>query len=561
MTMEISPQHHSVVLGKGNINLKIIMQRTNTTIIFPDAGDPNIPTIKKGSVSISGAIHNVYLARQQLLGSLPLVMMFDLPDNKDIQDSVVQTLQEKNEVTISVKPKARQSNKSVIIKAQERNANGMYVARAELLSLHENPIIAEIPETYKVPLINNSSNYVVQLPSNQSTYLNINTGLANTYSGSPHTPGFINSPYTPNSSLAPTYTPTLARPNSPWFSGGGAHNQSPVHQTSIVQPPNPPNTPVGGVGLGGLPPNHPYLQDYAMLVLNNITRLQQQQDREEVERQHQREKLGGSWPSPNNSSGVNTHGFSSSSGMGSSLHSSPHDSPRNSSPVNAAGNLNMHKMDLTNSTIPSNSSGIQTGSDISAILSELSVNNRRAPGCEKKVVQIAVSAAQGNLSPDYDSKKLLAAKALQHKPTGEPRTPNPVWSGLGFSNSMPESVIREKFHQEQIAARHAGNERTPVSGQGATDLFGQSTQGNGFDALLSKDGQSFPSELDDLSALLAKQGLSKYTDVFLRHEIDLPTFITLTDDELKEIGIHTFGARKKLLLLSSKIPEEKNWAV
>merc|ERR1719508_553152 len=167
-----------------------------------------------------------------------------------------------------------------------------------------------------------------------------------------------------------------------------------------------------------------------MLVLNNITRLQQQQDREEVERQQQREKLGGSWPSPNNSSGVNTHVYSSS-GMGSSLHSSPHDSPRNSSPVNAAGNLNMHKMDITNSTIPSNSSGIQTGSDISAILSELSVNDRRAPGCEKKVVQIAVSAAQGNLSPDYDSKKLLAAKALQHKPAGEPRTPNPVWSGLG----------------------------------------------------------------------------------------------------------------------------------
>ena len=99
-------------------------------------------------MSISGAIHNVYLARQQLLGSLPLVMMFDLPDNVDIQDSVVQALQEKNEVTISVKPKARQSNKSVIIKAQERNANGMYVARAELLNLHENPIVAEIPKTY-----------------------------------------------------------------------------------------------------------------------------------------------------------------------------------------------------------------------------------------------------------------------------------------------------------------------------------------------------------------------------------------------------------------------------
>jgi protein bicaudal C len=70
---------------QNSVNLKVIMQRTNTTIIFPDAGDPNIPPIKKGSVTISGAIHNVYLARQLLLGSLPIVMMFDLPEGIDVQ--------------------------------------------------------------------------------------------------------------------------------------------------------------------------------------------------------------------------------------------------------------------------------------------------------------------------------------------------------------------------------------------------------------------------------------------------------------------------------------------
>lgn len=94
MTMEISPQHHATVLGKGNINLKIIMQRTNTTIIFPDAGDPNIPPIKKGSVTISSnSIHNVYLARQLLLGSLPIVMMFDIPESLPVDDGVISKLQ------------------------------------------------------------------------------------------------------------------------------------------------------------------------------------------------------------------------------------------------------------------------------------------------------------------------------------------------------------------------------------------------------------------------------------------------------------------------------------
>ena len=47
------------------------------------------------------------------------------------------------------------------------------------------------------------------------------------------------------------------------------------------------------------------------------------------------------------------------------------------------------------------------------------------------------------------------------------------------------------------------------------------------------------------------QGLAKYTDVFLRHEVDLATFATLTEQDLKEIGITTFGARKKLLLLAN----------
>ena len=56
--------------------------------------------------------------------------------------------------------------------------------------------------------------------------------------------------------------------------------------------------------------------------------------------------------------------------------------------------------------------------------------------------------------------------------------------------------------------------------------------------------------MDELSTMLSNQGLGKYADVFLRHEIDLPTFAMLTDEELKEIGIQIFGARKKLLLLA-----------
>ena len=153
MNLEISPIHHSVVVGKNNINLRIIMQRTNTTILFPDAADPNIPPIRKGSVSITGAIHNVYSARQQLLGSLPLVMMFDMPDGLDIIESEVHKIGEELDVAISIKPKHRQGSKSVLIKAQERNAGAIYTARHRLLKIDDEEevlVTADIPETYKI---------------------------------------------------------------------------------------------------------------------------------------------------------------------------------------------------------------------------------------------------------------------------------------------------------------------------------------------------------------------------------------------------------------------------
>ena len=44
--------------------------------------------------------------------------MFDITDESDLDEDIVQKLQTDLDVSISIKPKARQSNKSVVIKAQ-----------------------------------------------------------------------------------------------------------------------------------------------------------------------------------------------------------------------------------------------------------------------------------------------------------------------------------------------------------------------------------------------------------------------------------------------------------
>lgn len=166
--------------------------------------------------------------------------------------------------------------------------------------------------------------------------------------------------------------------------------------------------------------------------------------------------------------------------------------------------------------------------------------DRRAPGCEMKSLQKQM---------DYDQKRLLATRAMQSKPSSnEPRTPTPSWSGLGFSSSMPESVIREKMAADDSKGKLAG-----VAEESEEPWFGNSSA---LDALLQQaklnNGQANNIlASDDLPTLFSKQGLAKYTDLFVRHEVDLPTFATLTEQDLREIGVQTFGARKKLLLLAN----------
>jgi len=537
MTMEISPGHHAVVVGKGSINLRVIMQRTNTIIIFPDAGDPNIPPIRKGSVTISGAIHNVYLARQLLLGSLPIVMMFDIPDSIDVDDTMIQKLQAENEVTITIKPKARQSNKSCIIKTQERNVGGMYNARHKLLDLEGDVVRAEIPETYKVPLVGSSSTFhIASLPANRAPFLMqaANPQLQGALVGSPLSPNLIPSPagvYTP-------VTPTFA-PGSPWAFPAGA--------TTLPLPtPNPdyprlsPNQYQEMMLLMGLKQQQAEAEKKLQLQQQHQQQLkqlhqqhlhqqalaqqqhaqQQHYHQQQQQMQHQLQMEKKKWSSPPNVSKTN-----SGSDLGSSMQSSPHHSPRNSSPVNAAGNLtnNLHKMDLTGC-----SSGIEiNGSDISAIIAEidLSATDRRAPGCEKKVAE----------SVDYEQKRIRANQAVQRKPTGEERRPVSDWAGLGFSSTMPECVLKQLETSEEENIN--------------TDKV-NSTWITNFNDIKEEPEEE---EMKDLDTILLNNGLCKFSEVFRRHEIDITTFKDMTDHELKEIGINTFGPRKKLLLLAEKL--------
>ena len=52
-------------------------------------------------------------------------------------------------------------------------------------------------------------------------------------------------------------------------------------------------------------------------------------------------------------------------------------------------------------------------------------------------------------------------------------------------------------------------------------------------------------------------GLEKYQEAFQEHEIDLPLLLTMTDEELREVGITKLGPRRKLTAAIGRIKEQR----
>lgn len=257
-------------------------------------------------------------------------------------------------------------------------------------------------------------------------------------------------------------------------------------------------------------------------------------------------------------------------------------------------------------------------SDAELSASESPMADKKAPGSERAAERAA--AAQQNSERarlaqpsyvnmqafDYEQKKLLATKAMLKKPVvTEVRTPTNTWSGLGFSKSMPAETIKELRRANHVSYKpsmtttyegssmslsrsnsreHLGtgsesdnwrdrNGLGPTAhefvssiaspkrkqNKSAEHYLSSSNYMDCISSLTGSNGCNLNSLFkgSDLPELFSKLGLGKYTDVFQQQEIDLQTFLTLTDQDLKELGITTFGARRKMLLAISELNKNR----
>lgn len=145
---EIAAQHHAFVQGRGNCNLIHIQQMTGADVLFPEptlftvlaASASSLPN-KRSNIKIFGPnFDSSYNAWLELMGYLPLLLIFDLPEGRDCDAGQITQMMDHFKVSILIKPKQKQSTKSVMVRGPERESRTLFEVRRRILDLDHSEV-------------------------------------------------------------------------------------------------------------------------------------------------------------------------------------------------------------------------------------------------------------------------------------------------------------------------------------------------------------------------------------------------------------------------------------
>ncbi|XP_075469059.1 protein bicaudal C homolog 1 isoform X2 [Ascaphus truei] len=643
--LDIAAQHHLFMMGRNGCNIKHIMQRTGAQIHFPDPNNPS----KKSTVYLQGTIESVCLARQYLMGCLPLVLMFDMKEEIEVEPQYITQLMEQLDVFISIKPKPKQPSKSVIVKSVERNALNMYEARKCLLGLDSSGVTITSQSAISLPVAMPCHGLDILASAGLGlTGLGLLGPNALSVNSSTVQNSLLNAL---NSSVSPLHSPSSGAPSPTLWATSLANTSSATGFSAIqhLMMPSAAQATLTSFLLSGVPhygqntPSPPpglTPVDVHMNGIHSECKKVTSSLNGHVKSSNMKygpisaSSLGDKVLNPNHSDSsrqLNSHNSSDQVNAKSNTEGC-NDAfvevgmPR--SPSHSANTSDLKQMlsatkascakrqtvELLQGTKNSHLHAERLLSDSEMSSSEGPLTDKKAPGSEWAAERAAaaqqiserVQSYASMQAFDYEQKKLLATKAMLKKPVvTEVRTPTNTWSGLGFSKSMPAETIKELRRANHVQYKPTmtttyENPSMSLSRSNSREQLGNGSDSdnwrdrNGMDcshseypssigspkrkqnksaehylsssnymdcisSLTGSNGCNLNSSFkgSDLPELFSKLGLGKYTDIFQQQEIDLQTFLTLTDQDLKELGITTFGARRKMLLAISELNKNR----
>ncbi|XP_051936385.1 bicaudal C homolog 2 isoform X2 [Hippocampus zosterae] len=543
--LDVTSQQHLFLLGQNGAHFLSVMHHTQTQIILPDLSAPqNLP-----SLVIQGSPDGVCLARQQLMDCLPVCLMFDMREDVEADPCALAQMMQNLGVFISVKPKVKQTNKSVVVKGLERNIQCLYEARRLLLGL----------DSYDSTKVTNVDPDPI-LAGNELTSYWLNM-LLQQLRLSEHGP--VPAPITE------VQCGTKARPS----------------------PPPGLSSPTDEVRAG--------LKGTESRPLEKILENDDQSGQSDDESSKDMVMMTSSEDAINIPTGTRVTMMGRRGSLQGPEMSKVFSQARRHS-TGQAFTCRMLNADMERGRMERRNSlrrDVMLSRDVCADVLQSEVYDY-----EKK-------------------KLLATRAMQRKPVVTEVRTPTDTWSGLGFSKSMPAEALKElrnisrrsyrpylstssgqSWANQSGAASHGSNSDNwrdrrgsqPASSSSSSSAASPSspppasysssshiptfasnrnrndkpTEGfpgcNYFDDMCpsrraSTCSQRSPSPqlMDDLPELLSQLGLMKYIDVLEQQEVDYQTFLTLSDDDLKEVGVSTFGARRKMLLAISELNKSK----
>ncbi|XP_053497911.1 bicaudal C homolog 2 isoform X2 [Ictalurus furcatus] len=519
--LDVTSQQHLFLLGQNGANFLNVMHQTHTQIVLPDLTAPQ----HTPSLLIQGTADGVCLAKQQLMECLPVCLMFEMKDEGESDPRKLAQMMQSLGVFISVKPKAKQAAKSVVVKGLERNIANLYEARRLLLGL----------DSCEVSMATKNSCEVSIVPKSTTDPLLVKSGITNYW---------LNMLM---QQLHVTETGSVTTLDS-------ASNPTPMKPRPSLPPGLNAPADEGRMGLRG-----------------TDTKLEKIPENEDQ----------------------STNGASEHSGI-----QVPEVAEVKEVTAKTEGSVrrNSHSEALSRS-IRMEVDGVYFNRD------------RR---CSLRIFP-SLESNSNNEKHEYERKKLLATQAMQKKPVvTEVRTPTDTWSGLGFSKSMPAEAVKDLRSVSRRCYKSYLNNQQSWSSQSSKDrvcngsdsenwrerrgsaslspVSFSSSSSSSSSAMMAYsscsgrtntdktsdgfiNGSSYyegvsrpliggspsppPQPKDDLLELLIQLGLEKYTTIFQEQEIDYQTFLTLSEEDLKEVGVSTFGARRKMLMAISDLTKSK----
>uniref|UniRef100_H2YRZ3 SAM domain-containing protein n=1 Tax=Ciona savignyi TaxID=51511 RepID=H2YRZ3_CIOSA len=611
--IEVAPQQHAYMLGKDASNVKHIMHRTGAQIRFPD---PNsLP--KKSTIYVNGAVEAVLMARQRLMGCLPLVLMFDM--KQEGQEAVKNChLMETLDVFISIKLKPKQPSKSVIVKSVERNIHNMFEARRQLLDLPTSGLktspapASPQPISMQPPNAVTSANPVIRILQPNIALMNgAMSPISRTVTPvNPMLQNWSNSPM-----ISPAQSPyPMSQQVSQYVGFESLLAQLNAQQQQLTAAVIASGNPSRGSSIAGSPPLLAR-QDGSDLQGPNIpiSVAQQVRSPNDVEYGYtSRSSFSDRQPNRGNPRIEPPRHYDENEGLIDESWAETDGAPMNkyhpyeSEPGNISSNVRglqrhiltvQHQMGSlsANSSFNKGNSAPLEGHRHSISTENISQEAAARLIPHQRAVPASRSSDVRPTQLDYESRRQVAYKAMQHRPVAtEIRKPTDTWSGLGFSLSMPNNQLKQEKEKyklnltttyESAEMNHLAMSQDLANsskGSSALSSWRERNNRNLSHSLHSKVGNlanSMPkrkqhstwhfinisnitaalsvlsdthlggqSNCIELHDLLRHLNLEKYSEVFTKQEVDLQTFLTLTESDLTELGITIFGPKKKILM-------------